>query len=942
MAAITQRINNFLGGVSTQPDAKKIPGQVRDAINVYPDPALGLGKRPGIKYLDTLHDGTGTNGATGTDYATPALADAHWFFIDRDNDEIYIGCIVGNEDAGTTPADAAIHIWNAIPDADGNYRKSTLTIEGSGTADDVRKYLTAVKSDDYEVLTVQDTSIVVNKNRTVGSLNGVSPTKWSATIQLKKIEYSATYTVEIGSQTASYQTYNADVFTNNAGTDTKLNADTILTGLKTQIDALNINGLTVEKGPTYLEIESSETALGQPGSGGTVPAVLIIKTKGGVGGDALTHFVDEVDTATDLPKNAKHGRVVKIANTGSAQSTYYAEFKANAGAGALSDGFWEETLKPGASVGLDNSTMPHELVNTAKDEFTFKRITYTERLVGDDDTNSQPSFVGKEISGAFFNRNRLGFLTGENVSMSQSGEFFNFYNITATASTASDPVDLACSSVRPLQLHAALPSVNGMVLFSQSQQFLMYSESGNLTPQDSLINGMSNYEMDKNIKPVEVGTSIYFISKTPAWSRIFSYTFRGLQNPPQVIDIGKVVTEYIPSSITQLVSSPQNSFVCLFGETDKTVYFYRYYDNGETQEMQAWFKWDLPGKPLTINITQDKIYAVLQVDKQSAGGCYFMCSLDITKTPNDAILINSAGTPLNPYMDFYAQATALTAQDGGTKIDLPYDDVKDVDPVIIVKGTEAQQVDIIGQEPEDGSGDQSTASQSGTIDGDAGYSAPVERKTDSNGDTYWWVKRDLTSIATSRIIVGYKFNYDVKLPTLFLQQTPDGRKVDYAGYLGINRLKFSTGEIASFGLKLKVKGVRGRFHEFTYTNSRNFSLPFKPHDKYDLAVRVNDANTSKFTCNDQGVVTIESTVTMNTNDKVLIYEDYYYVEETAADLDYYEADDVAIPGQAIYTFPVNQRNTNVEIRVFSNLPFPLSLSSMVWEGQYSPRYIRRA
>ena len=54
MAAVTQRINNFLGGVSRQPDSKKLPGQVRECLNAYPDPTFGLVKRPGFKYLDVL------------------------------------------------------------------------------------------------------------------------------------------------------------------------------------------------------------------------------------------------------------------------------------------------------------------------------------------------------------------------------------------------------------------------------------------------------------------------------------------------------------------------------------------------------------------------------------------------------------------------------------------------------------------------------------------------------------------------------------------------------------------------------------------------------------------------------------------------------------------------------------------------------------------------
>ena len=58
MASVTQTIPNFLGGVSNQPDDKKLPGQVVQAINAYPDPTFGLTKRPGFKWIANL--GTGT------------------------------------------------------------------------------------------------------------------------------------------------------------------------------------------------------------------------------------------------------------------------------------------------------------------------------------------------------------------------------------------------------------------------------------------------------------------------------------------------------------------------------------------------------------------------------------------------------------------------------------------------------------------------------------------------------------------------------------------------------------------------------------------------------------------------------------------------------------------------------------------------------------------
>jgi len=884
MPAITQRIKNFLGGVSTQPDTKKLPGQVSEAKNVYPDPALGLTKRPGFKFLDALHDGN------GTDYTTPSFDNAKWFYINRDDDEVYIGCIVGN----ATPANAAIHVWNATPDSNGNYVKASVSYGSNG---DPKAYLDALTAKDYELLTVQDTSIVINKTKTVAALSGTTPTTFSGSVVVRSIEYSATYSVIIDGTTYSYQTYNADNFTTPSNTDTKLNADLILTGLKTAIDAASISGLTVEKGSNCLEL--------------TKDAAFTLDARGGVGGDALKSFQDEVDTVTDLPSVSKHGRQVTVVNTASNADTYYAKFVANQGSG-LGDGYWEETLKPGLSPGLDASTMPHELVNTAVNTFVFQEISYTARLVGDDTTNSQPSFVGDTINGAFFNNNRLGFLTGENVSMSQSGEFFNFYHVTSSTSTASDPVDLACSSVRPLQLHAALPAVTGLMLFSQNQQFIMYSESGNLTPQDSIINGLSNYEMDKNIPPVEVGTSFYFISKTPAWSRIFSYSLRGLQNPPQVLDIGKVVSQYIPSSVTQMVSSPQNSFVCLYGETDKTLYFYRFYDSGESQEMQAWFKWTLPGYPLSINVEQDVMYAIMQ-----AGDKYIMCTLNISSTPSEAIVTSSTGDAINPYMDFYADAASVVPLNGGSRINLPFDDISGLDPVILVKGSGINFSNI----------------------SESGFTAPVSKVT-SGGSTYFFLPgKDLSSQAGD-VVVGYKFAYDVTLPTLYYQQTPDGTSVDYASYLVLNRLKFSCGETANFGLKLRVNGVRG--NQFTFTgdgSTTTFALPFTPPDRNDVVVLVNDVATTAFTINDSNSI-VFTTAPAN-NATILAYENYTFFQEGAADLDYYLADDVAIEGQSIYTFPINQRNKNVEIRIFNNTPFPISLSSMVWEGQYSQRFIRR-
>ena len=85
MAAINQRIPNFLGGVSQQPDTIKFPGQLRVCDNALPDVTFGLTKRPPgefVKKLDNVTSGDVSviyqgdvvlgRMAMGADYLNPA------------------------------------------------------------------------------------------------------------------------------------------------------------------------------------------------------------------------------------------------------------------------------------------------------------------------------------------------------------------------------------------------------------------------------------------------------------------------------------------------------------------------------------------------------------------------------------------------------------------------------------------------------------------------------------------------------------------------------------------------------------------------------------------------------------------------------------------------------------------------------------------------------
>jgi len=1018
MAAVTQTVPNFLGGVSNQPDDKKLPGQVKQAINAYPDPTFGLQKRPGFKFLAQLkEDG-------GSAWDNNDLDNAKWFYYNRDADERYIGCIVGH----ATPATAAIHVWNAIDltkctvdhdgtlfritgDGTGNGTNATLTglatttsgsgsgltvdvtiaggvctaikvnaegntnynvgdtvtiskslIPGSGAGSKIDadvtctirarevigSYLNSIVATDYDFLTIRDTSIVTNKTKVITTQTAPAYTaNTKATLRIHLVEYSAEYTVIINPSGASPTTVTVDTKAgdtapNDASTTNFLKATDILNALKTGIDG--ITDISCDVVGTCIEISVDD---------GSDITFTLDKVFGGKGGESMTGYQDRVDGVSLLSAESTHGRTVEIINTASASDSYYAKFVANNEVDG--PGVWEETIGPGVSLGLNKDTMPHRLYNSDKNEFIFSPIDYVDRQVGDELTNEHPMFAStqdKTIQQAFYYNNRLGFLTDDNVEMSKSGEFFDFYMTTAQTAVDSDPIGISCSSIRPATLHGIIPTAQGLLLFSQNQQFLMFSTEGNLTPSTALIRGLSNYKMNPDIDPVDVGTAINFVSKThdtAGFTRVFGMLPQGAGQAPRVVDIGRVVAEYIPATITNMAGSPQNSFIAMYGTTLDKIWFYRTYSDGETDLIQTWFNWQAPGNVHFVETDSDTMYSVI---KTGTGGAarYNLVSATLTQTPEEAIIVTAEGQQVNPHMDFYTAADNGLAGGSNKKVVydtagdfskcyIPYSDVTTLTPVIVIAGN-------------------ATSNFSGTTE--SGFTITPTRASDGDG-TYFKVPGKDLSAQAANVYVGYKYNYDITLPKLYFRQDArnEGKLADFTAALTVARCKFSIGQSSVVGFKLQRKGVQAATESFTGDGSTTaFSPSFSVKDKADIIVKVNGAKqilTTDYTVADHATLEDKVTVTFGSApadavtagnittpaESIEIYVDNWYTLQPTQDANYYLGDDVPIETQSVFTVPIHQRTDNYTLRVFSDSPFPVALTAMAWEGNYSPRYYRR-
>ena len=878
MAAVTQRIGSYLGGVSKQSDDKKLPGQVRECYNGFPDATYGLTKRPGFEHLINL--------GTGTTYD-----DGKWFYIKRDNDEEYVGVIKGTD----------IDIWNAVT---GNAATVTFP-DGTG-------YLDGTK-DNYKIITVQDTSIIINSKDNVSADTAVSDSNYdpdrSVSIVLGSVFNGYVYTVDITiggvKQTATFTASSSS------------NANDVLNDLKTDIEAMTgaHAGITVSKFANELELQHT--------------ADMDVHAEGGITNLELTAIGDQVTNIADLPVQSRHGRVVKVVLTGANDADYWVKFVADNGTGG--EGYWEETVNPTVSLGLDNSTMPHELVNTATDTFIFRQINYVDRKVGDLETNADPSFVGKKITGGFFHNNRLGFISGDNVIMSRSADFYNFFFATAQTVIASDPIDISCSSIRPTSLNAVLPTAQGVVLFSENQQFILFSDTGVLTPATTTVRTLSNYEMDDKIHPVDAGTYINFISKTPGYSRMFSMVTRGQQENPQVLDISRVVKEWISPDIDSMIASPQNSLVALSGQSLNEVFLYRFYNDGEKNLMEAWVSWLMPGNVQFLATDSDDMYAVTKQGNQ-----FTLLKAALSQSPEQAIIVNNEGEKVNPAVDLYkniaSSAVVYDSTNKRTKCYIPYNDVTSLTPIIVVKGD-----------------------TSGGTFVESGFTITPKRGSDTNGpnspatETFFIIpNKNLTASGedplnvAGDVIVGYKYNFDVELPRTFYR--PDNKITDYTASLTIARMKFAIGLSGMMSFKVKQKGRHpygveftgdGSTTTFTY-NKRDLDFV----DRSDVKVTVNGVNETAFTFTND--TTIVFTTAPANNAVIKFFIDEWFDIQPVADANQYLANDVPLNNDTVFTIPIHQRTENFRIKMFNNSPFPVAVNAMMWEGQYAPRFYKRS
>jgi hypothetical protein len=634
----------------------------------------------------------------------------------------------------------------------------------------------------------------------------------------------------------------------------------------------------------------------------------------------MTVTTNEVNSITQLPTQCRAGYTVKVANTESADDDYYAAFQTEE-AGIDGPGAWIETVAPGLNRYFNPATMPHQIVRQDNGQFICSPVEWEPRRVGDNRTNPKPGFLSKPLQGDIrtiqnmvFFRNRLCILSGDTVTCSRSGDYFNFWSASALTSADNDPVDVAAGSTSSSSnavLTDAIEIGQGLVCFSGGEQFVLSSSSEAFTPSQARFSRVGTYRYSgfKNVNrtnengtvlnevngvPVfSLGTSIGFLADSGLNSRLIEMFNIGQNAEASVNELTKPVSRLVPYGINLLADSKDNNLIVLGNKAKKDVWVYRYFDNDQRRVQSAWFKWTLPAKLAYHCIMDDVYWSVTYSRSDSAvnAGKPAIVSLQridlkdelATAFVYDKYLPSSTAgtldqrednsTPYQAHLDNYriAQPSEFTYYDhlDQTYFRAPliyYQDLVDAGRLrayMLSPTIRQRESPLYGP-------DEEYYFQS------IGSSIPIRVEEDALG-TWFVMDGDWSN---TRMMIGYVYDMEVELPTIYPAKTantangPVTRR-DIRSYLNLHRLKINFGQTGVYETTLRVKGR---------------------------------------------------------NDYIELYE--------CKTMDDYPANEVAFDQIKTQVVPVYAKNTDTSIVISSDHPSPCTIHSLEWEGDYAAKWYK--
>lgn len=506
--------------------------QCLEMVNCVPDIVVGTQRRNGLSYQATLDSSSNI-----------------FHFYDRgEGNEQYFTSLTG---VPTTPLSVA------------DIMGSEKTITYNTDVNDINTYLGTDKTV-LKAITVQDRTFIANTSKTVGIGSAATPSSlydrtayyW---LSRSSNDTNAPYNYAVYLDTHTFEQTGSD-------------SDDVATALAAKIVAAGV-GFTAVASGSIIQITKSGSA------------DFTFSSWDSWGSQASTGWKGSITKLSDLPREMPFQyAIVKITGDDSNNFTdYFVQYDGDT---------WVECRDPKDSRG-SFSNMPIYMDRMSDGTFEVGVLPWELPTVGGVDTNPTPSFVDTTINDIFFYKNRLGFAASANVILSETGGYYNFYSQTILEVLDDDPIDVSISSNEATIIYYAIPFQRALFVFTKNSQYALETpNTATFSPLTVSFNLISRLPIDTNVRPINAGSSLFFISKTGNnASQLREYKFNNDSLIADGVDLSVQVPNYLPS-IDSIDVDINLGMVFMYSEDYKnTLYCYKYLQQGSERVQSSFYKW---------------------------------------------------------------------------------------------------------------------------------------------------------------------------------------------------------------------------------------------------------------------------------------------------------------------------------------------------------------
>ena len=685
MPLINTSIPNLAGGVSQQPASQRLPNQCEAQENALPLLVGGLTKRPPTNHIAEIKDsGGGSLNLTSTSVFTHVVTrdSQNEFLVTMTGtaNAVHVTELDGAAKTVTADLGSSIYLTSTNPRAD--FRAVTIgdvtfllntsktAAKNSTDTTPFSRNTEALETDGFVWIKQTGLGSVFKVTLKYKDYTGSEAEAWVKVTHTPQIQDLGSTTYQFTPSPPSAETI-CNVLVN--GTDAVLDDEATNTSGTTLLASTGLTLSYLDGGGTEVIVTSSATfgglnslkgAFGADAEDvealvdcGHVGSVIFLKAlndeitdpmvggeftltgEDSFGGNGIAVIKDSVQRFSDVPPICKNNFILKVQGDPEDDiDDYYVKFETN-GSADFGKGTWVEAVGPDLAYKWDYDTMPHILLRQSDGTFMVKRadgvtpgtaapgadysdFKFADRIAGDDLTNPFPSFEGNTISNIAFFRNRLAFLSGENVILSEAAEYFNFFRITVTQVLDSALIDVGVGGTEVNEVKEAVSFNDRLILFSERSQFALRGE-GALTPLTATLNQVTNFDVTTAVLPVSAGRSLFFPFSRGKFSGIREF-YKTSENDIQfdAVEVTAQSPKYIAGTVKKMTVSTHEDLVAVLSLTTDAlsqlvpatdIYVYKFFNSGTSRVQSAWFKFTFSNcEIIDIHFVEQSLYIVMK------------------------------------------------------------------------------------------------------------------------------------------------------------------------------------------------------------------------------------------------------------------------------------------------------------------------------------------